>query len=485
MSISANSGDSPEKIPGKAHKRFVMIATLLYLIDPVRGEPTTYGLDKHPLDDSWRYDQPQKKFLDSFALICSTSGVGGETASAVCLEQGHPSGTVLRLARNFGVSEMLKDQLHDILNDLTAVAEKEKSPKEMEPVVLNKIVALTEDKIRAIIEKIRRSEALINIRQAAADIETSPADDSVASSFRQWVRDLPLLVSLNDSAGLGQLSHYVKWASRSRWVYSEQLEEAFELQDGSLPTWLKHVYKLGRYFTATKAMLKLAVRQPGVFTGIHVKAVEAPEQETFSVGDDKFPLLTVLRSITNANPMELRENLGKTWLTSDPEAKFRRACNTTLTAHAEMQLLSFYDQNPDLTPRLLFMGTSKKACYLCHEFISRHPLTIGVSASHQKIYPTWMLAPCRSTVRKTQKVLLWHISQHLEQTVVRDLQTRLGAPRRPINMDSTAGPSLTSTGTMSTGIWAGHSVFSESATDETARTDMSETTANTQRMSRS
>ncbi|KAL8284640.1 hypothetical protein RB600_009182 [Gaeumannomyces tritici] len=116
-----------------------------------------------------------------------------------------------------------------------------------------------------------------------------------------------------------------------------------------------------------------------------------------------------------------------------------------------MQLLAFYDHHPDLTPRLLFMGTSKKACFLCHEFMSWHPLTIGVSASHQKLYLTWMPAPCSSTVRKKHKALLWDLSRHLEQTTLRDLETRLGV-RRPMHMDSTAGPSLTTTGTISSGL---------------------------------
>ncbi|GJC85332.1 hypothetical protein ColLi_08170 [Colletotrichum liriopes] len=199
-------------------------------------------------------------------------------------------------------------------------------------------------------------------------------------------------------------------------------------------------------------MLKLAVKQPDLFTGIHVEPVDAPEQEEFSLGTERTPLFTVLKRVIKADPKELKERLGQTWFTNDPESRLRRACKMTLTVHAEMQLLSFYDHNSHLTPRLLFMGTSKKACYLCNEFMSRHPLTIGVSASHQKLYPTWMPAPCSSAVRKKHKVLLWEFSRHLEQTTVRDLETRLGI-RRPMTLDSTAGPSLTTTGTVSSGFW--------------------------------
>lgn len=112
----------PANVRGEAHNRFVVVSTLLSLIDPVRGESTTHSLDKHPHDDFWRHDQLQKKFLDSFALISSTSRIGGDTASAVCLEQGHPSGTVLRLARNLGVPKDLAGKLQEVLDDLTAIA---------------------------------------------------------------------------------------------------------------------------------------------------------------------------------------------------------------------------------------------------------------------------------------------------------------------------------------------------------------------------
>lgn len=210
---------------------------------------------------------------------------------------------------------------------------------------------------------------------------------------------------------------------------------------------IKHIYKLGRYFSATKAMLKLATKQPALFTSIHVEAVQAPDQEHFSLGNDRTALRTALQRWTRTDPEMLMKQLGQSWLTADPEARLRKACRLVLTVHAEMQLLAFYDHHPDLTPRLLFMGTSKKSCFLCHEFMARHPLTIGVSASHQKLYPTWMPAPCSSTVRKKHKVLLWNFSRHLEETVIRDLQTRLGI-RRPMQMDSTAGPSLTTTGTL-------------------------------------
>ncbi|KAF6789076.1 NB-ARC and TPR domain protein [Colletotrichum sojae] len=397
--------------------------------------------------------------------------VGRDTAAAVCLEQGHPSGTILRLARNLGVPEDVASRLQGILHDLNAVALREKRPQDVENEILLKIATLTQDKIQALLERICRREVQDSIAETTA--KRLPLDDMEDANFREWASNLSLLASLDPTSDPAFLIPHIRWASRARWSYSEELEVIFALEDGSLPLWLKHVYKIGRYYAATKAMLKLAVKEPKIFTGIHVQPVEAPRQENFSLGNQKEPLLTVLTKMALADPQKLRQELGRTWLTDDPETKFRRACRVNLIVHAEMQLISFYDHHPDLIPRLLFMGTSKKACYLCHEYMSRHPLTIGISASHQKLYPAWLLAPCSSAIRKKHKALLWEFSRHLEETAAHELQTRLGI-RRPATMDSTAGPSMTTTATLSTGFWSSKPSLSDEVTDEETLSGASE-----------
>jgi hypothetical protein len=111
--------NAPNVPPEESTKRFVLNSILLSLIEPVRGEPTVYSLDRHPHDDA--RGNPIAKFLDSFALICSTRS-GKETVSAVCIEQGGPTGTILRLARNTSTSEELLLRFQAVLDDLTLIA---------------------------------------------------------------------------------------------------------------------------------------------------------------------------------------------------------------------------------------------------------------------------------------------------------------------------------------------------------------------------
>lgn len=109
-------------ITGHVLNRFIQAAVLLHLLDPVRGEPTTYGLDHdmHELGVS-RESLLKRKFLDSLALVCAAKK-DAASVSAVCMEEGHPHGTVLRFASNGGVREHVLSQIRkiiSILNDLS------------------------------------------------------------------------------------------------------------------------------------------------------------------------------------------------------------------------------------------------------------------------------------------------------------------------------------------------------------------------------
>jgi hypothetical protein len=333
----------------------------------------------------------------------------------------------------------------DLTPQLTTIETPERTWPQAEAEILLKVIDLTHDKIMLLLDKIMAPDVRATIAEAVYTIDSSPDDDSEEASFRDWVSRLPALLSLRSNATLDQLAPHVKWASQARWRYADQLEALLCPGGEDLPLWVNYIYKIGRYLVATKAMLKLATKHPDFFTSIRVEAVDAPERRAFSLGNDKTALQNTLsRLAEDKDPKAFMHRLREFWLTDDPESRLRKACRLNLNVHAEMQLLAFYDHYPDLTPRLLYIGLSKKACYLCHEFMSRHPLAMSVGACHQKLYPSWMPAPCSSKVRRTHKPLLWNLTQHLEKTIVRDLKSRLGTRRLP-QLDSTAGPSLTTT----------------------------------------
>lgn len=249
----------------------------------------------------------------------------------------------------------------------------------------------------------------------------------------------------------------IEWASEARWLYSEQLQSLLGLGDTQKPPWLDSLHKIARYRSAIKSMVKLAAKQPEVLVGIHIQEVKAHNSVRFSLPTGGAPLLTAVRNLVGKDSrmtMEQLENhLEKHFGTQDVEAQLRKACRLNLTLHAEMQIVVFYEGNGSSAPQMPFIGTSKKACFLCYEYLLQHPLRLQVSACHQKIYPSWMPPPYYPIPGQFPKSTPFaNLSERIERLTKSELKNALTAPRRPPNQDSTAGPPLTTTATESTGL---------------------------------
>ncbi|KEY64922.1 hypothetical protein S7711_03912 [Stachybotrys chartarum IBT 7711] len=447
-------------LTGSAFHQFIAVSTLLSLLDPVRGKPTVHSLDKHPHDSAGRHDYLLTRFLDSFALICSTARKGGETASAVCLERDPASGTILRLSRNRGVPRDLINRLQPVLQKLTTIALKGHPMPELEDRILYDVIEIDKDKIKSLLERLCAERVRQDVGRAMLAMKDRIAyqEEYKSSSFSHWISSLPSLLSLAVDAGPVTLLPHIKWASRARWAYSKQLTSFLSSSQADMPQWVNIIYKLGRYYAATQAMVKLASKQPELFRSIRIEPVECPTSEAFLL-KDKNALTSLLTRLGRKDDVDdLVSKLGRFWFMDDPEgflrknpeAYFRKKCNHTLTVHAEMQLLAFYDSRPELSLRLLFMGTSKKACYLCEKFLLQHRLKMIVSAGHQKIWPSWMPPPSSSQLlQQTYRKILLDMKRDLEKTAARELEGELGR-RRPPNLDSTAGPPISFTSKSST-----------------------------------
>ncbi|KAI1878829.1 hypothetical protein JX265_003006 [Neoarthrinium moseri] len=447
----------PTRECGEAHKRLVVNSALLSLIDPVRGAPTKSLLDGHPDDDFLKCHQLKERFLDSFALICSTSGCGKETASAVCMEQNQASETILRVARNHGLSNQDRNGLERVLQILVATANGEKLSMQAETEALEEVVDLDKNRILSLVQKLEKGGIQRVFQLAISRLFGGDCHEEILEDpcFGRWIKTCPFTGTHLSSSGSSQLFSLVKWASQARWVYPKHLQILLAFGPTSTPSWMETFHKLARYWAAIKSMIKFAMKQPAILASIHIRDVEAPQQQTFSLFQEQTPLRKALKKLVKTDYAVTMAKLAQRWETDDVEATLRRACRLTLTLHAEMQLVDFYERNPALVPQLRLMGTSKKACYLCHEFLLRHPLRIRVSACHQKVYPTWMPPSSRDIPGVARKKLFWSFSKHIEHVTVRELRTGLAAAKRPRNKDSTAGPSLTVTATVPTRSWGG------------------------------
>ncbi|KAF1974407.1 hypothetical protein BU23DRAFT_579833 [Bimuria novae-zelandiae CBS 107.79] len=393
---------SAMRITGNVGDRFIQAAVLLHMLDPVRGEPTTHGLDQDPHEiETPRERMLKRKFLDSFALLCATKK-DGDSVSAACMEEGLPQGPIIRIASNAGVRESTIYQLQQILDFLNGVRDAGIEASAVEKDILRRIIALDIAKIRFYLKEIRASKDFLEppisglenrIRES---LQSIPYFDSFAiHRFLEWLRQVFSIRDLPSELEPKDLLPCIRCAQEAKKHYLEFLKAAFSAQAKQLPRWVCTVFKLGRYGIACRALIQLASEFPALFNPMTVQSVAAPASTTSTLHRPELPLTCVLRRVAGSSAEAHHSRLARIWNTADPEAHFRRACSLNLRVHAEMQLLSFYNHNYQSRPSFRFIGA----------------LTI-------------------------------ELSKIMEGSAKQDLETRLGGLKRPVPADSTAGVSL-------------------------------------------
>jgi len=167
-------------ITGNVRNRFVQAAVLLHKLDPVRGEPTAYGLDQDPHEiESPRERLLKRKFLDSFALLCATQR-DGDSVSAACMEEESPEGTIVRISSNSGVSETTLNQLRELVDVLSGIASRVRDPSHGEEEILLRIIRLDIRKIRRYLNDLRAAKGVFKEPISAVESRLLTASSHIA-----------------------------------------------------------------------------------------------------------------------------------------------------------------------------------------------------------------------------------------------------------------------------------------------------------------
>ncbi|KAK1525973.1 uncharacterized protein CCOS01_08391 [Colletotrichum costaricense] len=403
------------EITGNLQKRFVQDAVLLHKLDPVRGSPTAYGLDRHPHDAGVpREELLKRKFLDSFALLASTHK-DGDTVSAATLEVGAPEGSVIRIASNAGVSAstlVLLRGVMEILHDVSAMG----LTNERRLSVLLKMISLDKAKIWYYLADLRKHRSeILRLEQFLPKL-SSTFEVNEVERFTAWMGKFSAITTIATGAPPSELLPYILWAEKAKWELSTCIEALFSVQSIPVPSWIYSIYKLGRYGVASIALCKLPAEFPALFCPMRIEPIEPISRLEFSIAKGERPLRDVLRRIAGDQDEEFARRLATIWCVTDPEPRFRKACRLDLAVHAEMQLIGFYDQNPELMPSFRFIG---------------------------KLYLAWRSPPTSDRkVYRTYKKIVTNLCVQMEATARRELQSRIGSARA-FQLDSTAGVSLT------------------------------------------
>ena len=88
--------------------------------------------------------------------------------------------------------------------------------------------------------------------------------------------------------------------------------------------------------------------------------------------------------------------------------------------HAEMQLIMFYEENPDKVLHTPYIGCNKQSCFLCFQFVAQHG-RFSVGGCHQSLYSLWTIrdmVKCGDAESAAKiKYSLTRLSETLEQMV--------------------------------------------------------------------
>ena len=163
--------------------------------------------------------------------------------------------------------------------------------------------------------------------------------------------------------------------------------------DPTLKTFLPQaVSKLGRYYCITCDLVNAArSSQYTLFRRISIEALEEHVLDTAFAADGSIDFDEVLRRLNGLSPQRPHwQHLSGSLPLA--RTKFQSRISNHLTpwkVHAEIQLLFYYEHNPDI-PHPRIICSSKSACYLCDLFIRLHG-KFHIPRTHGRLYDRWIL----------------------------------------------------------------------------------------------
>lgn len=148
------------------------------------------------------------------------------------------------------------------------------------------------------------------------------------------------------------------------------------------------IKKLRQYYGVAADLIKAARgSQSHLFKRVSVEVLEDPMVNTST---NNAQIDQVFQRLAGRLTTRSRKRHQNTIIMA--RDRFRRRfenCTTPWKIHAEIQLLFFYERNPNINPPR-FICSSKSACYLCDLFLSLHG-QFRTPKTHGRIYDRWTL----------------------------------------------------------------------------------------------
>lgn len=414
----------------QTQRRIIENVTMLWTLNEVPEQPKENVL-RGSADKTRQLTQERELQLGSSLAFIAASTDDMLKVMAVCVEEDSDRlGMTIRLASNTGhLSQTVasfkgiaitleKASLrgmhlffvcHGLIDQRPSTVE---SRNKVRQDLLHQILALDEPRI---LSRLRSRHAArsrkIAGRPALAELLSRTANDPSIRSGGSGTAKLKRVQSQSkrflDTFSQFEMNYGGHDSQSSMTALADLVWQAFEYDTEYLQTSLHTVSalnpslknflpgaikKLGRYYGIANDLVDAArSSRHTIFRRITIEALEEPTIDTASVTANLQGFDAVLKRNVGSR---LRKNEWQSHSSSleAMRTKYESRIKNRATPwkiHAEIQLLSFYDQNQDiLRPRIIC--SSKSACFLCNLFIQTHG-KFYTPRTHGRLYDKWIL----------------------------------------------------------------------------------------------
>jgi hypothetical protein len=446
----------------------------LLLLNAIRGERAN---PQSNIEESGpNHRKIRRSFTGHVAYICAyQKGPNHVTAAAL---EGTPQGTTVWLASNTQVEPKVVNFLEGVLLDLQKVANyntveaSRPAISRVKEAILTRIITFTTPRLQTYYQMISKSyisicldmikskheqisklnfAALIAfalarpLTNAHATIESSGEDDDFElARLHQCLRnhftddkvDLQDLVRACQSKRYSQLFNSLQFFTRQGQAHSHEFEQLYKL-----------LCKLGKPVSVSEKMVEAAILLPQDFIqGFQISIVRPSEYQPPPL---KGKVTTVQsaaeRVFSSQEEKQFVDRLRLLWDEQELSKKLQEHRTTKTRVHAELLLvdhfetygISLIDGNDK------YIGSSKPACFLCHDYIISHPGKFTLSATYHKIDVGWRSpdiasgSPNRQRRYINRDQILGQMIQHIREELRHALESRTQG--KPVPADPTAG----------------------------------------------
>lgn len=240
--------------------------------------------------------------------------------------------------------------------------------------------------------KAHRSESRADI-ETLGDYSSSTHEEYKQLATNRWRMMVDLVEQVKDDSSpeaveaLARLAYEVRRSD----TFRSLLEILFQQQRYDVSRILDKIGKISKFFRSAVTLTRVAATTPHGF--FKVETTPSISREIDALRD-----LTVADMVRRAPAL-----LGQLASHAAEVQRLIRRWRKYIV-HAEMLLLIFYEEHPQISLATNYIGISKRSCYLCANFIRMHGV-FAVEGQHQQLYCLWTLPTriaLRSPMQKTR-----------------------------------------------------------------------------------